>query len=106
MNKPAFAIFDELLQFLQNVTSRLLRQGIGQIHQPTHADTCCLGRNFVVLHSTYRTADVYAYNAGIKPIENVMIVSGATAYDDAATGTTYILVFNEALYYGENSTTH
>jgi hypothetical protein len=67
----------------------------------TNADTCCLGRNFVVLNSTYRTADVYAYDTSIKPIENVPIVSGATAYDDATTGTTYILVFNEALYYGE-----
>ncbi|KAI2502013.1 Reverse transcriptase (RNA-dependent DNA polymerase) [Fragilaria crotonensis] len=36
----------------------------------------------------------------IQPIENVPIVSGATAYDDAVTGKTYILVFNEALYYG------
>jgi len=66
----------------------------------TNADTCCLGRNFVVLNSTFRTADVYAYDTSIKPIENVPIVSGATAYDDAATGTTFILVFHESLYYG------
>jgi hypothetical protein len=68
----------------------------------TNADTCCLGRNFVVLHSTYRTADVYAYDTSIKPIQNVPIVSGATAYDDVSTGITYILVFNESLYYGDN----
>lgn len=67
----------------------------------TNADTCCLGRNFVVLHATYRTADVYAYDASIQPIENVPIVTGATAYDDPDTGTTFILVFNESLYYGE-----
>jgi hypothetical protein len=67
----------------------------------TNADTCCLGRNFVVLHPTYRTADVYAYDASIQPIENVPIVTGATAYDDPATGRTFILVFNESLYYGD-----
>jgi hypothetical protein len=67
----------------------------------TNADTCCLGRNFVVLNSTFRTADVYAYDTSIKPIENVPIVSGATAYDDPVSGMTYILVFNEALYYGD-----
>jgi hypothetical protein len=67
----------------------------------TNADTCCLGRNFVVLHSTYRTADVYAYNTSIQPIQNVPIVSGATAYNDVSTGITYILVFNESLYYGD-----
>jgi Reverse transcriptase (RNA-dependent DNA polymerase) len=67
----------------------------------TNADTCCLGRNFVVLQSTFRTADVYAYDTSIRPIENVPIVTGATAYDDVTSGRTYILVFNEALYYGE-----
>jgi hypothetical protein len=67
----------------------------------TNADTCCLGKNFIVLNATYRTADVYAYDASIKPIENVPIVSGATAFDDPTTGTTFILVFHESLYYGE-----
>ena len=67
----------------------------------TNADTCCLGKNFIVLNATYRTADVYAYDASIKPIENVPIVSGATAFDDPTTGTTLILVFHESLYYGE-----
>jgi hypothetical protein len=67
----------------------------------TNADTCCLGKNFVVLTSTFRTADVYAYDTSIKPIENVPIVSGATAYDDPASGQTYILVFHESLYYGD-----
>ena len=63
----------------------------------TNADTCCLGRNFIVLTSTYRTADVYAYDTSIKPIENIPIVSGATAFDDLTTGNTYILVFHESL---------
>ena len=67
----------------------------------TNADTCCLvGKNFLVLHATFRTADAYAYDMSIQPIENVPIVTGATAYDDPSTGTTYILVFNESLYYG------
>jgi hypothetical protein len=66
----------------------------------TNADTCCLGKNFLVLHSTFRTADVYAYDTSIKPIENVSIVTGATAYDDPVTATTYILVFHESLYHG------
>jgi len=65
----------------------------------TNADTCCLGKNFVILEYTRRAADVYAYDKSIKPIENVPIVSGATAWDDPVTGDTYILVINEALYY-------
>ena len=58
----------------------------------TNADTCYLGRNFIVPNPTYRTADVYAYDTSIKPLENVPIVSGATAFDDSVTGTTYITV--------------
>lgn len=68
----------------------------------TNADTGYLGRNFVVLNPTYRIAVVYAYDASIQPIENVPIVTGATAYDDPVTATTSILVFHESLYYGES----
>ena len=66
----------------------------------TNADTCCLGKNFVVLEYTIRTADVYAYDKSIKPIEGVPIVTGATAWDHPVTNETFIIVINEALYYG------
>ena len=45
----------------------------------TNADTCCLARNFVVLEYTTRTADLYAYDKEIAPLNNVTIVSGETA---------------------------
>ena len=66
----------------------------------SNADTCVLGKNFVVLAMTYRTADVYPYDNKYKPITNVPIVTGATAWDDPTTAQTYILVFNKSLYYG------
>eukprot|EP00978_Attheya_sp_CCMP212_P046445 scaffold392658_cov28-Attheya_sp.AAC.1 len=68
----------------------------------TNADTCCLGKNFVILDYTMRTSDVYAYDKSIKTIENVLpSVKGARAFDDLDTGKTYILVFNESLFYGQ-----
>ena len=66
----------------------------------TNADTCCLGQNFVITSYMSRTADVYPYDSSYKPIQNIPIVSGATAWTDAANGVTYILIINEALYYG------
>ena len=66
----------------------------------TNADTCCLGKNYVILKNTSRTAEVYAYDTSIKPLEGVPIVSGATAYDDLETNMTFILAINESLYYG------
>ena len=65
-----------------------------------NADTCCLGKNFVVLQYTERSADVYPYNSSYEPLQNVPIVSGATAWDDPSDGKTWILVINEGLYYG------
>ena len=58
----------------------------------TNADTCCLGKNFVILEFTQRAADVYTYIKDIAPIVGVPIVSGETAWDDPVTGQTYILV--------------
>ena len=66
----------------------------------TNADTCCLGRNFVVLEYTTRTADIYDYDKDIAPLNDVPIVSVSTAWYDPASGQTYIVVINEALYYG------
>lgn len=43
---------------------------------------------------------MYPYDTSYTPLLNVPIVSGATAWDDPLTGTTYILIINEALYYG------
>ena len=54
----------------------------------TNAETCCLGENFVILEYTRRTADVYAYDKSLKPMEGVPIVSGATAWDDPMTNQT------------------
>ena len=64
----------------------------------TNADTCCLGKNFVIPEFTQQSADVYAYIKDITPIVGVPIVNGAMAWDDPVTGQTYILVINEGLW--------
>ena len=66
----------------------------------TDADTYCLGSNFTVYKYTRRTADVYFYDKSYTPATNVSIVTGATAYDNPTSGKIFILLFNEALFYG------
>ena len=66
----------------------------------SNADTCCLGINFIILEYTHRTVDVYAYDKSIKPLQNVPVVTGATTWIHPNTGQPYLLIFNEALYYG------
>ena len=73
---------------------------IAKNESDSNADTCCLGTNFTILSMTHRTADVYPYDSSYSPIENVPIVSGATAFDCPYSNNTYILVFHESLYYG------
>ena len=53
-----------------------------------------MGKNFLILEFTQRSADVYAYIKDIAPIVGVPIVSGAIAWDHIVTGQTYILVIN------------
>ena len=66
----------------------------------SNADTCCLGKNWIVYNYTTRSADVYPYNDSYEPIKDVPIVTGASTYTDTQ-GVTYILLINEALYYGD-----
>ena len=66
----------------------------------TNADTCCLGTNFLVLQYTRRTADVYPYDTSYQPTTQVPIVTGATAWTNPVDDITYILIFNESLYFG------
>ena len=49
---------------------------------------------------TTRTADKYAYGKEIAPLNDVPIFSRATAWDYPASGKTFIIVTNDALYYG------
>ena len=72
------------------------------VEADTNADTCCLGKSFIILQYTTRSAEVYSYDKASEPKRDVAIVTGATAYDCKDTGETCILVFNESLFYGSS----
>ena len=95
---------------INNIISKRMVAKAHSVHEPaentvavneadSNADTCCLGQNFLPLSYTNRSADVYPYSDSYEPLENVPIVTGATAYD-LPNGDTCILVFHESLYYG------
>ena len=65
------------------------------------ADTCCLGTNFIVMSMTEIISDVYPYDTSYEPMNTVPIVTSALTYTDINTGRSFILVINEALYYGK-----
>ena len=82
--------------------------GIGAASQPQTgvvatnktADTCCSGANFVILEHATCQVDVHSHNKQAAPIQDVPVVSGATAWDDPVSGETCISAMNEASHCG------
>jgi hypothetical protein len=76
------------------------------LEMDTHADTCVLGPNFVLLHYTNRECDVSPYFEVYESVKAVPTVSGATAWTDERTGSTYILAVIEALWMPDTVTSN
>ena len=64
----------------------------------THADTCVLGRNFIIAQYSGRECDVLPYSDDYEAVTGVPIVTGATAWTDQATGETWIILIHEAIW--------
>ena len=74
----------------------------GRMELDTHADTCVAGSNTVVLDLTGKVASVSSFcDSEFQALEDVPIATVATAFDCAVTGKTHVLIFNEALYFGD-----
>jgi hypothetical protein len=70
----------------------------GQCELDSHAETCVVGANCVVLEETGQKVSVSASTDAHRTFTNVPIVTAATAYDDTVTGTTYILILGRSIY--------
>lgn len=66
----------------------------------SHADTCAVGDTAYILEYTEKVVDVAPFSDEYKQMEEIPIVKAAFAYDDPATGETFILLFGQALYFG------
>jgi hypothetical protein len=71
---------------------------VGKCEFDSHADTCVVGKNFVVVSYNGRLCDVAPFSDTYDAMVGVPIVSAATLYTDVQTGVKYILVINEALH--------
>ena len=79
----------------------------GRMELDTHTDTCVAGSNCVVLDLTGKVAKVSPFcedDSTTNTFDDIPIATVATAYDCPFTGRTYILVINEALYFGDKMT--
>ena len=77
------------------------RPGVKSINEAnSDADACCLGNNFAILQCTTKQVDVCACDQSMRPLKDAPVASGATAWDDPASGGTRILIVDEALCRG------
>jgi len=54
-----------------------------------HADTCCLGANFIPLYFTRKVCDVILFLESMPVQGNVKVCAGATVYEDDNGTTNY-----------------
>ena len=77
-----------------------------RMESDSHADTCALGSNFLLVETTEWTCTVQPFHEDYAAQEDIPVVTGATAYDDPDSGETVILIFHQSLWFGpslENS---
>ena len=73
----------------------------GRLELDTHADTCVAGANTVVLDLTGKHVSVTPFcEEEYEPMNEIPIATVATAYDCPDTGRVWVLIINEALYFG------
>ena len=77
----------------------------GRCELDSHADTTVVGSNCILLHHTGKVCDVTPYRDDYESINDVPIVTAATAWQSPSSGQVYILVFNEALWMGDTMDT-
>jgi hypothetical protein len=76
----------------------------GGCEMDSHADTCVAGNNCTVLEFTGRHATVETYSPDYPSKQQVPIATVATAYNCPTSGASYVLIINEALYFGDTLT--
>jgi len=67
----------------------------------SHADTCVAGPNCRIIELTDQVVSVSAFSKEHNILQDIPIVTAATAYDDPTSGTTYILILGQAIWMGD-----
>ena len=101
------APFNSIVRRIGNVSQRSLQRVdsssviFGRSELYSHAETTALGKNNIILSFIGRECEVSPYADFYKSIKKVPIVTGATGYTSPISGKRLILVFNKALWLGD-----
>ncbi len=67
----------------------------------SHADTCVAGPNCQIVEFTNQVIELSAFSKEHTILQDVPVVTAATAYDDPSNGITYILILGQAIWMGD-----
>jgi hypothetical protein len=67
----------------------------------SHADTCCVGKDVLLVNMTMKTVKVTSFLQSLGSVTKVPIVTAAIAYDDPRSGKVFILIIHQALHFKE-----
>jgi hypothetical protein len=70
----------------------------GHCEMDSHIDRCVAGANCMVLEVTNQTVKVSAFSDHHEVLQNIPVVTAATAYGDPRSGIMYILILGQAIY--------
>jgi len=71
----------------------------------SHTDTTAAGTNFLLITGKEITCTNKPFSNTYKALQKIPIVLVATTYDNVVTGVTFILVFHQKLWFGNNLAT-
>jgi hypothetical protein len=87
------------------LTQQESETGLCRAEFDTHADTCGINNVACILSYTEKTAHVSPFTLELNQMKDKPIVKAALAYDDSITGETFVIIVNQAIYFG-NSLPH
>jgi hypothetical protein len=72
-----------------------------RVELDSHADTCCVGGDVMIVNRTMRTVKVTPFLKSLGSVSKIPIVTAAVAYDDPKSGKVFVLLIHQALYFKE-----
>ena len=87
----------DLTQNVTDLTTKLNPHGMTALELDSHADSCVLGRDCLVILDYDRPVQVVGYDPALGA-KTYRTISGVVAHNDPAMGEVFHLVINQAIY--------
>ena len=87
----------DLTRAVNDLTTKLNPHGMTTLELDSHADTCVLGRECLVILDYNKPVQVVGYDPALG-VKSYKTISRVVAHDNPATGEVFHLVINQVIY--------